>query len=71
MEGGSRRFPRPGAPTRYPGTSSVTPVAIDRLCLHSREAEVEARQANVLTKDEAHRRQHRSVAGTPGKAESD
>jgi hypothetical protein len=47
--------PHLSTPTRYPAaTSSVTPVD-NRSPTSSRETEVEARQANVLTKDEARR----------------
>jgi hypothetical protein len=50
-----RAFRRPGAPTKYPvAASSATPPG--RLAYHySRETEADARQAKVLTNDEARR----------------
>ena len=51
-----RRFPLPGAPTRCRGaTSSGTPTGQALAYLYSRDNEAEARQAKVLTKDEARR----------------
>jgi hypothetical protein len=55
-DGSSRASPRPGAPTKVAGGYVVRDATGQALAyLYARENEAEARQAKVLTSDEARR----------------